>query len=310
MSPLVLGPSGGLLSGPTGLPASSTTCCCCKYGVDCAHCACCQCQECGDGTRYSLPTNGCHNASGNYCLTVTLSGLTFHTACRTYRGNDCAAAPGTFAAYKLLSASLPADLVMPFNWNDGALSAIRDPDSPCSDIANVCRQWRVCQSLMDTGIDFTQYANSNCSGASNTANVVIAQAVLDYQVVGTTRRFVLWVTIGVSSAIPIPIFFGTASFDARQCANYSSWPLVINNGLASTACACGGSNTAFHPAATGGTATLTLACDNPSCGGAGPMGGGSLPTAAIRGDVEGAARLIARADASSSLAPARKGCCV
>jgi len=54
--------------------------------------------------------------------------------------------------------------------------------------------------------------------------------------------------------------------DARQCTNYSSWPLIIMNGLSSTACLCGGSGTAMHPAATGGTATITMACDTDCSG--------------------------------------------
>ena len=92
-----------------------------------------------------------------------------------------------------------------------------------------------------------------------------AASVLNCPVTGTTRRFVLWVTALPGAGIPIPIFFGVAAFDARQYANYSTWPLVISNGLSSTACLCGGSGTAMHPAATGGTATLTMACDT-NCG--------------------------------------------
>ncbi len=98
----------------------------------------------------------------------------------------------------------------------------------------------MCVVLPDTGIDATQYVNANCTGTSNTFSVLITSAVLDYQVVGTTRRFVLWVTASPAGTIPIPIFFGAASFDARQCANYSIWPLVIPNGLSSTACLSGG----------------------------------------------------------------------
>ncbi len=261
--PLILGPSGNsLLLGPIGLPATSTNCCCCKEGVDCPDCPCCICIECGDGVQYSLPIDGCHNSSGKACLTVKLSGLTFTTGCRTFRGNDCVAAPGTWASYKYLSAAMP-DLTLPFNWNDGAHTSIRDPDSPCNTINpdTVCCQWRTCLILADTGINATQYVNSNCTGTSNTFDVLITSAVLDYQVIGTTRRFILWVTALPGGGIPIPIFFGVASFDARQCANYSTWPLVITNGLSSTACLCGGSGTAMHPAATGGTATLTMACD-------------------------------------------------
>ncbi|MCL4198979.1 MAG: hypothetical protein KJZ69_15935 [Phycisphaerales bacterium] len=261
--PLILGPSGStLLLGPTGLPATSTNCCCCKEGVDCPHCECCECWVCGDGFKHALPTAGCHNASGKACLTVTLSGLTFATGCRTFRGNDCVAAPGTWASYKYLSSAM-SDLVLPFNYNDGPQTPMRNPDSPCSDIDpnTVCRQWKMCVVLPDTGIDATQYSNANCTGTANTFNVAIASAVLNYQVIGTTKRFILWVTALPGGGIPIPIFFGVANFDARQCANYSTWPLVINNGLASTACLCGGSGAAMHPAATGGTATLTMACD-------------------------------------------------
>lgn len=203
-----------------------------------------------------------HVASGKACLTVTLSGLAFTTACRTFRGNDCVAAPGTWASYKYLSAAMP-DLVLPFNYNDGPQTPMRNPDLPCSDIDpnTVCRQWRMCVVLPDTGIDATQYSNANCTGTANTFSVLILSAVLNYQVVDTTRRFVLWVTASPSGTIPIPIFFGAANFDARQCANYSTWPLAIPNGPSSTACLCGGSGTAMHPAATGGTATLTMACD-------------------------------------------------
>jgi len=261
--PLILGPSGNsLLLGTAGVLASSTKCCCCKEGEDCPHCPCCICVECGDAVLHSLPIDGCHNSSGKACLTVTLSGLAFATGCRTFRGNDCVAAPGTWASYRYLSSAMP-DLVLPFNWNDGPLNSIRDPSSPCSNIDpnTVCRQWRMCIVLPDTGIDATQYANANCTGTANTFNVAITSAVLNYQVIGTTRRFVLWVTALPGGGIPIPIFFGGANFDARQCANYSTWPLVIPNGLASTACLCGGSGTAMHPAATGGTATLTMACD-------------------------------------------------
>jgi len=280
--PLILGPSGNtLLLGTDGVLASSTKCCCCKEGVDCEYCPCCECWECGDGVLHSLPTAGCHNASGKACLTVTLGGLTFATACRTFRGNDCVAAPGTWASYKYLSSPMP-DLVLPFNWNDGVHTLIRDPDSPCNTInpGTVCRQWHMCVVLPDTGIDATQYANANCTGTSNTFSVLITSAVLDYQVVGTTRRFILWVTASPAGTIPIPIFFGAASFDARQCVNYSSWPLVIPNGLTSTGCLCGGSGTAMHPAATGGTATLMMACDTDcgsSDGGAGLGGEASRP---------------------------------
>ena len=260
--PLILGPSGNtLLLGTTGVLANSNKCCCCKEGVDCEHCSCCVCRECSDNVLHSLPTNGCHNSSGKACLSVTLSGLTFATNCRTIRGNDCVDAPGTWASYKYLSSAMP-DLTLPFNWNDGFVTPIRDPDSPCNNINpdTVCCQWRTCKILADTGIDATQYTNSNCTGTANTLNVVVLGAVLDYQVIGTTRRFILWVTASPAGGILIPIFFGVAAFDARQCANYSNWPLVISNGLTSTACLCGGSNTAFHPAATGGTATITMTC--------------------------------------------------
>lgn len=266
--PLILGPSGNsLLLGPIGLPATSTNCCCCKEGEDCPHCPCCVCIQCGDDVQYSLPIDGCHNASGKACLTVTLSGLTFVTNCRTFRGNDCVAAPGTWASYKYLAAVMP-DLVLPFNWNDGVHTSIRDPDSPCNTINpdTVCCQWRTCTILADTGIDATQYSNANCTGTANTFSVLILTAVLNYQVVGTTRRFILWVTASPSGTIPIPIFFGVVNFDARRCANYSTWPLVMSNGLSTTSCICGGSGTAMHPAATGGTATITMACDTDCSG--------------------------------------------
>ncbi len=71
--------------------------------------------------------------------------------------------------------------------------------------------------------------------------MAIASAVLNYRVIGTTRRFVLWVIALPGGGISIHIFFGVAAFDARQCPNYSTWPLVFNNGLTSTACLCGGS---------------------------------------------------------------------
>ncbi len=64
-----------------------------------------------------------------------------------------------------------------------------------------------------------------------------------------------------TGTISISIYRGIASFDARQCANYSTWSLVIPNGLSSIACLFGGTGMAMHPAATGGTATLTMACD-------------------------------------------------
>ncbi|MCC6908319.1 MAG: hypothetical protein IT430_10295 [Phycisphaerales bacterium] len=100
--------------------------------------------------------------------------------------------------------------------------------------------------------------------------------MLHYQVVGTTRRFILWVTASPAGTIPIPIFFGAASFDARQCANYSTWLLVIPNGLSSTACLCGGPGTAMHPAAKGGTATLAMVCDT-DCSGFDGGAGLSMP---------------------------------
>lgn len=197
------------------------------------------------------------------------------------------------------------DLVLPFNWNDGPLTSIRDPDSPCNTINpdTVCCQWRTCLILADTGINATQYSNANCTGTSNTFSVLITSAVLDYQVVGTTRRFVLWVTASPAGTIPIPIFFGAASFDARQCANYSTWPLVIPNGLSSTACLCGGSGTAMHPAATGGTATLTMACDT-DCSGF--DGGAGLASLEASGPKIAAHRLV---DAVAlDLADAREEC--
>lgn len=290
---LVLGPTGNLLYAPGGL-ANSTKCCCCEE--ECTECACCACWECSDGVKYALPTNGCHNASGRYCLTATLSGLTFSTACRTYRDANCNAVDGTFDAYKLLASSLPSDLVIPLNYNDATpITDIRDPDSVCNNIANVCKQWKTCVTLQDTGIDFQQWTNANCTGSSNTANLTIAAAVLDYQVVSpSTRRFVLWVAVAVGSSIPIPIFFGVVNFDARQCSNYSAWPLTINNGISGTSCVCGASGAGFHPIATGGTATLTLACDTPLCSGAeGLMG---MSTERLRGDEAGAAAAIAALD--------------
>lgn len=307
--PLILGPSGNtLLLGSSGLPATSTRCCCCKEGADCPHCLCCECWVCGDGIKHALPTAGCHNASGKACLTVTLSGLTFVTNCRTFRGNDCVAAPGTWASYKYLSAAMP-DLVLPFNWNDGVHTSIRDPDSPCNTINpdTVCCQWRTCLILADTGINATQYVNSNCTGTSNTFSVLITSAVLDYQVVGTTRRFVLWVTASPVGTIPIPIFFGAVTFDARQCANYSTWPLVIPNGLSSTACLCGGSGTAMHPAAIGGTATLTMACET-DCGGF--HGGAGLASLESSGPQIAAHRRIdaAALDLADAREEQRRGC--
>lgn len=298
---LVLGPGGNLLLGPLGNLANSTDCCCCQD--ECAECPCCQCRDCGED--YVLPTLGCESGTGKYCLTATLSGLSFVTACRTYRNSSCVAAPGTFASYKVLAASM-GDLVIPFqNIPAQSYVDIRDPDSPCDimDTLEICAQWGTCTASQDTGLDATQYANSDCTGTSNTFNVLIASAILNYQVVGATRRFVLYVTVNIG-AIPVPIFLGVGSFDARLCANYSSWPLVISNGISSTACVCGASNKGIHPIATGGTATLTLTCNTPDCGGAGlaGTGGESMSIEALRGDVEGAKAAVMQTK--------RKGCCL
>lgn len=298
---LVRGPSGNLLLKPGGL-ANSTKCCCCDQ--QCGACACCECWQCGDAIKYALPTLGCHNGSGRYCLTATLSGLTFSTACRTYRDSNCNAAAGTFASYKALAAALPADLVIPLQYNAGTLATVRDPDSPCNNITNVCKQWLTCITLQDTGVDATQYTNANCTGSANTFSITIAGAVLDYQVVGATRRFVLFVTVTVGSAIPIPIFLGVVNFDARQCVNYSAWPLVVSNGISSTACVCGSGGTGIHPLATGGSATLALTCDTPLCSGAGLMSdGGDLSSMeAVRSDEQAAVAAITRRNG--------KGCCL
>lgn len=138
-------------------------------------------------------------------------------------------------------------------------------------------------------------------------NVLITNAVLNYQVVGTTRRFILWVTALPGGGIPIPIFFGVANFDARQCANYSAWPLVISNGLSTTACICGGSGTAMHPAATGGTATLTMACDT-DCGGF--EGGAGLMSIEAPGPQIAPHRQVdaAAVDAADAREERRRGC--
>ncbi|MCL4199524.1 MAG: hypothetical protein KJZ69_18675 [Phycisphaerales bacterium] len=63
---------------------------------------------------------------------------------------------------------------------------------------------------------------------------------------------------------------------------------VIPNGLSSTACLCGGSGTAMHPAATGGTATLTMACDT-DCDGA--EGSAASTSAEVAGPIIGPHRL-------------------
>ncbi len=300
---LVTGPSGNLLYGPGGL-ANSTKCCCCEQ--ECAACPCCFCRVCGDGLEYSLPTGGCSCglATKKSCIVVTLSGLTLSTACRTYRGSDCSALPGTFASYKLNASSM-ADLELPFCYEtDPGHADIPDPDSICDDLLNVCDHWEMCVSLPDTGITFTQYANANCTGSSNTAALRIAGAWLRYQVVGTTRRWVLYVTAFVGSAIPIPIFLGVVNFDARQCSNYSAWPLVVPNGIAGISCVCGASGEGKHTLATGGTGTMALTCTNPNCDGSESlMGDGeSMAMEALRGDVAGASASIAQQQ--------KKGCCL
>ncbi|MCC6907155.1 MAG: hypothetical protein IT430_04365 [Phycisphaerales bacterium] len=192
---------------------------------------------------------------------------------------------------------------------DGVHTSICDPDSPCNTINpdTVCCQWRTCLILADTGINATQYVNSNCTGTSNTFDVLIASAVLDYQVIGTTRRFILWVTALPGGGIPIPIFFGVANFDARQCANYATWPLMITNGLSSTGCICGGSGTAMHPAATGGTATLTMACDT-DCSGLEP--GLGLESLEAPGPRIAAHRIVdaAALDLADAREERRRGC--
>lgn len=82
-----------------------------------------------------------------------------------------------------------------------------------------------------------------------------------------------------NGSILTPIPFAAPTFDARQCANYATWPLVISNGLSTTSCICGGSGTAMHPAATGGTATITMACDTDCSGFDGESGLAAIETA-------------------------------
>ncbi len=67
------------------------------------------------------------------------------------------------------------------------------------------------------------------------------------------RRFTCRAAVFPNGTILIPIFFGTANFDAGQSANYSAWSLIINNGLTSTTCHCSRSGAAMQPAATDGT---------------------------------------------------------
>lgn len=304
---LVRGPSGNLLLAPAGL-ANSKKCCCCDE--ECGQCPCCYCIECADGLKYALPrpdAAACNLTPTKATLLITLSSLTLSTACRTYRDANCNAAPGTFASYKINSSSM-ADLQLPFCWDtETPHAAVPDPDSICDDLTPVCEHWKMCVSLPDTGITFTQYTNSNCTGSSNTAALRIAGAWLKYQVSasGATRRFVLYVTALVGSAIQIPIFLGAVSFDARQCSNYSAWPLTVSNGIGAIACVCGASGEGKHTLATGGNATLALACDLPACdGGASPMGSGGEPllVESFRDDERGAVAAIT--------ARKKKGCCL
>lgn len=300
---LVLGPSGNLLYAPGGL-ANSTKCCCCEE--ECTECPCCTCFECADGVQYALPArDACADSMAASCFTLTLSGLTFVTACRTYRTSTCANADGTFDSYKMLSASLPADLVIPMVWNTGTKFPVRDPDSPCNDASNICVQWETCLTLQDTGVDATQYFANNCTGSGNTFNVTVAEAHVSYQVnaTGTIRRFIVYVDVAIGSSIPIPIFFGAVNFDARQCANYSAWPLVVNN-AASTSCACGASSRGIHAVASGGTATLALTCDHPGC----EEGAGLAEANRLRHDADSAAESIAAlnaADGNAMVLPER-----
>lgn len=86
---------------------------------------------------------------------------------------------------------------------------------------------------------------SSGAGARAAANradrlEIMGVCVLNYQFISTMRRFTCRAAVFPNGTILIPIFFGTANFDARQSANYSTWSLIINNGLTSTTCHCSG----------------------------------------------------------------------
>lgn len=125
---------------------------------------------------------------------------------------------------------------------------------------------------------------------------------LCYYVSGTTRRFVLYVKNSSCDETHAPLFLGYADFDARQCGNYSAFPLVLNNAIASTACGCSPDASRAHT--TGGTATLELLCDNPNCSGIGDGGEGfaMMDSNRLRNDVDGAAAMLASVDK-------KKNCC-
>jgi len=253
--------SGNLLLGPGGDLANSLNCCCaCIQNEFCAGYSCVNCGLC-DSQLLALPL-GCAQSSGLACFTVTLSGLTFDTACRTKRDASCTAIGGS---YKFTSASM-ADLVIPFG-EESVGTDVRNPASPCEfNLTNMCGSWHTCGSAQDTGINVQSYATNNCSGTFITSNVLINFALLKYQFVGATQRFILQINTGsLGGGAELLLFYGVVSFDARKCSSYAAFPLTINNQLTAFACQCGASGTAYHIAANGGTATLALRCDHPDC---------------------------------------------
>ena len=260
--PLIQGPtSGGLLLGPGGNLAGDLNCCCeCTFNQTCVDYPCVLCGLC-DSQLLALPV-GCADFSGPACFTVTLSGLVWDTGCRRPTDSDCQPLSGS---YKFNSATMP-DYVIPFGEDTGD---VRNPESMCNlNLTNICGRWGGCDDNPPPVNTRQVYFNDNCTGFVGTANVFVGSATLVYQFIGATRRFILEIdTPPITGAAELPIFYGVANFDARNCANYAAFPLVFVNQLTDYSCTCGDGVPphGLKPAAIGGTATLALRCDHPLC---------------------------------------------
>lgn len=274
-------------------------CCKCAGCVpNCTECPCCDCVTCNDGEANAVPPS----TVGTQFFSAALAGITIDTACRRYYTTSCVAVPGI--SHSFTSGSYSATLALKGDAG-GYPFQLRDPDAPCSILsgAEVCGSWTL-QGTLPT-IAYTDYSSStNCTTGSNSRNAQV-WAELNYQASATKHRYILYVFASdIGQNFEWPIFLGYSDFDARSCANYASFPLVMSNIITGyPSCICGGSGSGIRPIGKNGTATVSLVC---------PGGLAMMDMGQLRGDVAGAADLIASADAAG-IAPVtpntKKGCC-
>ncbi len=269
-------------------------CCKCAGCVpNCAQCTCCGCTTCNDGEENAVPTVGL----GVTAFSVALASITIDTACRRYYDTSCSPISGI--SHKFSVSSYSNTLALKTDAG-GYPFQLRDPDAICTILSGseVCGSWTLQGTL--PLIAYTDYSSSiNCTTGSSSTNAQV-WAELNYQASATKHRYILYVYASdVGQNFEWPLFLGYTDFDARVCANYSAFPLVMNNLITSyAACLCGGSGTGAHPAGKNGTATVSLVC---------PSELAMMDPGQLRGDVVGAADLIARANGDASVA--RRGCC-